>query len=33
MIGDGSRIRFWKDVWSGEEALCRAFSTLFSLTF
>ena len=30
MIGDGSRVSFWKDVWGGEEALCRAFPTLFS---
>ena len=31
VIGDGSRVSFWKDVWVGEEALCKAFSTLFSL--
>ena len=31
MVGDGSRIRFWKDVWGGEEALCITFPTLFSL--
>ena len=31
VIGDGSRVGFWKDVWVGEEALCRAFPTLFSL--
>ena len=28
MVG---RIRFWKDVWGGEETLCITFSTLFSL--
>ena len=28
VIGDGSRVSFWKDVWVGEEALCNA---LFSL--
>ena len=31
VIGDGSRVSFWKDVWGGEEVLCRAFLTLFSL--
>ena len=31
VIGDGSRVRFWKDVWSGEEAFCIMFPTLFSL--
>ena len=31
VIGDGSRVSFWKDVWVGKEALCRAFPTLFSL--
>ena len=31
VIGDGSRVRFWKDVWGGEEALCITFPTLFSL--
>ena len=32
VVGDGSKIRFWKDVWGGEEALCITFLTLFSLT-
>ena len=31
MIGDGSRISFWKDAWCGEVALCMAYPTLFSL--
>ena len=31
VIGDGSRVRFWKDVWGGEQALCITFPTLFSL--
>ena len=31
VIGDGSSVIFWKDVWVGEEALCKAFPTLFSL--
>ena len=33
VVGDGTRIRFWKDVWGGggDEALCLTFPTLFSL--
>ena len=31
VVGDDSRVRFWKDVWGGEEALCIMFPTLFSL--
>ena len=30
-LGDNRRIRFWKDVWCGEEALCSLFPTMFSL--
>ena len=30
-IGDGSRVSFWKDLWCGEEVLCRSFPTSFSL--
>ena len=25
VISDGSRVSFWKDVWIGEEDLCREF--------
>ena len=31
MISDGSRVSFWKDIWCGEEALCLAYPTMFSL--
>ena len=31
VVGDGSKVRFWKDVWGGEEALCITFPILFSL--
>ena len=31
MIGDDSRVNFWKDFWCGEVALCMAYPTLFSL--
>lgn len=30
-IGDGSKIRFWKDRWSGELELWRLFPSLFNL--
>ena len=30
-ISDGSKVSFWKDIWCGEEALCMAYPTLFSL--
>ncbi|KAG2675237.1 hypothetical protein I3760_13G175100, partial [Carya illinoinensis] len=30
-VGDGSRIRFWFDVWCGESALFRAFPNFFRL--
>ena len=30
-LGDYRRIRFWKDVWCGEEALCSSFPFMFSL--
>ena len=31
LIGDGCRVRFWKDIWCEEEALCMSFPTLFNL--
>ena len=31
VIGDGSRVGFWKDIWCGEEALCMTYPILFSL--
>ena len=30
-LGDGRRIKFWKDVWCGGEALCARFPPLFNL--
>ena len=30
-LGDGRRIRFWKDVLCGEGALCSLFTSMFSL--
>ena len=31
VIGDGSRVSFWKDLWCGEVALCMVYLTLFRL--
>ena len=30
-LGDGRRIRFWKDVWCGEEVLCSLLPSMFFL--
>ena len=31
LVGDGSRVSFWKDLWCGGEALCLSFPSLFDL--
>ena len=31
VLGDGRRIKFWRDVWCGEEALCNSFPNLFNI--
>ncbi|RVX20860.1 hypothetical protein CK203_002941 [Vitis vinifera] len=30
-VGDGKRVRFWKDIWCGSNSLCEAFPSLFAL--
>lgn len=30
-MADGSRIRFWHDVWVGDKTLKKVFSVLFSI--
>ena len=30
-LGNGNRLRFWKDAWCGEEALCVSFPSLYVL--
>jgi hypothetical protein len=30
-VGDGSKIRFWYDVWCGDQALKITFLDLFSI--
>ena len=29
-VGDGRRVKFWKDIWCGNIPLCEAFPTLFA---
>ena len=30
-VGDGKRVRFWKDIWCGNISLCEAFPSLYDL--
>ena len=30
-VGDGKRVRFWKDIWCGNISLCEAFPFLYDL--
>ena len=30
-LGNGRRLRFWKDAWCKDEALCYSFPPLFSM--
>ncbi|RVW33020.1 hypothetical protein CK203_041517 [Vitis vinifera] len=30
-VGNGRRVRFWKDSWCGDETLCYTFPSLFAL--
>ncbi|RVW27606.1 hypothetical protein CK203_099119 [Vitis vinifera] len=32
IIGDGTRVKFWKDLWCGNQALKEAFPILFNLS-
>ena len=31
-MGNGQRVRFWKDKWCGDGPLCESFSSLFSIS-
>ena len=30
VVGDGRRVKFWKDIWCGNIPLCEAFPSLFA---
>ena len=30
-MGNGRRVRFWKDEWCGDVALCDSFPSLYAL--
>ena len=32
-VGDGRRLRFWKDIWCGEEAMSKVFQTCLTWQF
>ena len=32
-VGNGRRVRFWKDKWCGEDTLGEAFPQLYSIAF
>ena len=31
-VGNGQKVRFWKDKWCGDGLLCESFSSLFSIS-
>ena len=32
IVGNGRRVRFWRDKWCGDSPLCVSFPSLFVLT-
>ncbi|KAJ9705163.1 hypothetical protein PVL29_003294 [Vitis rotundifolia] len=32
VVGDGKKVRFWKDNWCGTTPLCETFPSLYALT-
>ncbi|RVW54302.1 hypothetical protein CK203_068496 [Vitis vinifera] len=32
IVGNGRRVRFWRDKWCGDSPLCSSFPSLFALT-
>ena len=30
-VGDGRRVRFWKDIWCGNNSICETYPSLFAL--
>ena len=31
-VGNGRRVRFWRDRWCGDSPLCESFPSLFALS-
>ena len=31
VVGNGRRVKFWRDRWCGDEPLCLSFPSLFTL--
>ena len=31
-VGNGRRVRFWRDRWCGDSPLCESFPSFFSLS-
>ena len=31
-VGNGKRVRFWKDKWCGDDPLCTSFPSLFAIS-
>ena len=31
IVGNGRRVRFWKDKWRGNAPLCTSFPSLFAI--
>ena len=31
-VGNGRRVRFWKDKWCGDDPLCTSFPSLFAIS-
>ena len=31
LVGNGQRVRFWRDRWCGDSPLCVSFPSLFAL--
>ena len=30
-VGDGRMVRFWKDIWCGNNSICETYPSLFAL--
>ena len=32
VVGNGKRVKFWKDKWCGDTPLCHSFPSLFAIS-